>query len=154
MVWGFFMLSCCICLLFVLSTFCVQLEFDMFVKLCAQIWNIGHYFWGLCSAFYNHFGHVGVRWQITNPSTFTYAWADLLELQHASQKIPVLPLLDLSPERLLRKRIWRKRGSKGGIRNRLRRRGSKLPLPAFPLSNVRSLWNKMDELKCHCLRTL
>lgn len=40
----------------------------------------------------------------------------------------------------------RVRGSRGGIRNRLRRRGSRLPLPAITLSNVRSLNNKMTEL--------
>ena len=40
----------------------------------------------------------------------------------------------------------KKRGSRGGIRNRLRRRGSRLPLPALTLSNVRSLHNKMIEL--------
>ncbi len=38
------------------------------------------------------------------------------------------------------------RGSRGGIRNRLQRRGSKLPLPAITLSNVRSLNDKMIKL--------
>lgn len=54
------------------------------------------------------------------------------------------------PHHLLRghynKRIQRKRGSRGRIRNRLRRHGSRLPLPAITLSNVRSLNNKLTEL--------
>ena len=40
----------------------------------------------------------------------------------------------------------KKRGSRGGVRNRLKKRGCRLPLPAITLSNVRSLQNKMDEL--------
>ncbi len=39
---------------------------------------------------------------------------------------------------------WRKRGSRGGIRKMIRRRGCRLPLPATILSNVRSLRNKHD----------
>lgn len=42
----------------------------------------------------------------------------------------------------IRKRIWRKKGSREGIRNSLQTRGSKLRLPAFTLSNVRLLRNK------------
>ncbi len=41
---------------------------------------------------------------------------------------------------------WRKRGSRGGKRERLRRRGCRLPLPGIILSNVKSLRNKIDEL--------
>ena len=40
----------------------------------------------------------------------------------------------------------KKRGSRGGIKNRLRRRGGKLPMPSITLTNARSLNNKMDEL--------
>ncbi|CAB1313338.1 unnamed protein product [Coregonus sp. 'balchen'] len=40
----------------------------------------------------------------------------------------------------------KKRGSRGGVRNRLRRRGSRHPLPVITLSNVRSLNNKLNEL--------
>ena len=40
----------------------------------------------------------------------------------------------------------KKRGSRGGIQNRLKRRGCRLPLPAITFSNVRSLQNKMDEI--------
>lgn len=41
----------------------------------------------------------------------------------------------------------RKRGRRGGVRQRLRKRGSRPPLPSMILSNVRSLSNKMDELR-------
>ncbi len=40
----------------------------------------------------------------------------------------------------------KKRGARGGIRARLRKRGARFPLPMITLSNVRSLNNKMDEL--------
>jgi hypothetical protein len=40
----------------------------------------------------------------------------------------------------------KKRGSRGGVRNRLRRKGSRLPLPTVTLTNARALVNKMDEL--------
>ncbi|XP_071959521.1 uncharacterized protein [Antedon mediterranea] len=41
----------------------------------------------------------------------------------------------------------RKRGKGGGIRKRLRKRKSKPPLPSMILGNVRSLSNKIDELR-------
>ena len=44
----------------------------------------------------------------------------------------------------------RKRGRKGGLRARTRRRGNKLHLPSIFLGNVQSLNNKVDEL---CART-
>ncbi|KAL0199237.1 hypothetical protein M9458_007777, partial [Cirrhinus mrigala] len=44
-------------------------------------------------------------------------------------------------------RLRRKRGRRGGVRERLRRRASKPPLPSVILSNVRSLEPKMDELR-------
>lgn len=40
----------------------------------------------------------------------------------------------------------KKRGSRGGVRQRLKRRGHKPPLPVITLSNVRSLKSKTDEL--------
>ncbi len=42
--------------------------------------------------------------------------------------------------------LRRKRGRRGGFRERLRRRSSKSPLPSVILSNVRSLAPKIDEL--------
>ncbi len=41
----------------------------------------------------------------------------------------------------------RKRSRRGGVRQRLRRRGNKTPLPSMILSNVRSLYSKIDELR-------
>ena len=83
---------------------------------------------------------------VTSADMLTYTWTDLLQLRHTSLKISESPLLVLIPKSLQRKCIRRKRGSRGGIRKRLRRWGSKLPLPAITLSNVRSLRNKTDEL--------
>jgi hypothetical protein len=82
-----------------------------------------------------------------NPPRLTYARADLPKLQHACQTVDLSPnQLDFIPKTLIKKTIRRKRESRGGIRNMTRRRGSKPPLPAFTMSNVRSLSNKMDEL--------
>uniref|UniRef100_A0AAV2LRE3 Uncharacterized protein n=1 Tax=Knipowitschia caucasica TaxID=637954 RepID=A0AAV2LRE3_KNICA len=48
---------------------------------------------------------------------------------------------------VLAKKVWaRKRGKRGGLLVRLRRRGARTALPGIFLSNVRSLGNKMDEL--------
>ena len=49
----------------------------------------------------------------------------------------------LSPEQT------RKRGKRGGVRQRVRKRGHRPPLPSITLSNVRSLSNKMDELRAN-----
>ena len=42
---------------------------------------------------------------------------------------------------------WRKRGRKGGLRARLKRRMFRPPLPTVVLGNVRSLSNKTEELQ-------
>ena len=44
------------------------------------------------------------------------------------------------------KKRKRFRGRKGGLRERLKRRGSRVPLPNIVFGNVRSLRNKIDEL--------
>ena len=41
----------------------------------------------------------------------------------------------------------RKRGRRGGVRRRCQRRGKRLPLPSIVLANVRSLQNKIDEIR-------
>uniref|UniRef100_A0AAV2LEN9 Uncharacterized protein n=1 Tax=Knipowitschia caucasica TaxID=637954 RepID=A0AAV2LEN9_KNICA len=84
-----------------------------------------------------------------NMGKLTYSRDLLLELRDAAPTPEERFLHDLPPELhrgQRQKRIRRKRGSRGGIRNRLRRRGSRLPLPAITLSNVRTLRNKTDEL--------
>lgn len=43
--------------------------------------------------------------------------------------------------------IVRRRGKRGGVRQRLRRRGNRPALPSIILFNARSLRNKMDELR-------
>ena len=48
------------------------------------------------------------------------------------------------------KRPSRKRGRRGGIRARCRRRKSRVPLPMIVSGNVRSLRNKTDELAALC----
>ena len=44
----------------------------------------------------------------------------------------------------------RRRGKRGGIRARLKRRGTRTPLPVIVFGNVRSLRNKTDELCANC----
>ena len=66
-------------------------------------------------------------------------------------------LLDHVPEELLRtggEREPRKRGKRGGIQHRLRRRRNRPPLPSILLSNARSLRYKIKDLRlnaraCH-----
>ena len=41
----------------------------------------------------------------------------------------------------------KKRGSRGGVRNRLRRRGHRLPMPSVTLTNAKSIYNKMTQLE-------
>lgn len=82
---------------------------------------------------------------------FLYTRCDLLSLRYAPARGPgpeALPACIWNRQSPTSKQDNRKkkRGSRGGIRNRLRRRGSRLPLPAITLSNVRSLHNKMNEL--------
>ena len=47
-------------------------------------------------------------------------------------------------------RNGKKRGRRGGVRVRCRRRGARLPLPMCVTGNVRSIRNKMDELSALC----
>lgn len=90
--------------------------------------------------------------QPTHPERRVYSRCRLMELRPAgaSVNLRLTSLLVDVPHHLLRghynKRIRRKRGSRRGIRNRLRRGGSRLPLPAITLSNVQSLNNKLTEL--------
>ena len=58
----------------------------------------------------------------------------------------VPPNIDIDYEGI-RSKCKKKRGSRGGIRNRIRRRGARLPMPSVTLTNARSLVNKMEELQ-------
>lgn len=44
----------------------------------------------------------------------------------------------------------KRRGRRGGVRVRCRRRGARLPLPMCVVGNVRSVRNKFDELSALC----
>lgn len=86
-----------------------------------------------------------------NPGRLVYMRDHLFELSRLDFEPSqvFLSTTQIPPELIRgskRRQIRRKRGSRGGIRNRMRRRGSRLPLPAITLSNVRSLRNKADEL--------
>lgn len=43
-----------------------------------------------------------------------------------------------------------RRGRRSGVRVRMRRRGTRTPLPAITFGNIRSIRNKMDELCTNC----
>ena len=78
--------------------------------------------------------------------TIRYSREELLSLNdtHCTSHIDTSSLILPSP---LKKR---KRGRKGGVRARTKRRGNKLHFPSIFLGNVQSLNNKVDEL---CART-
>ena len=85
-----------------------------------------------------------------NPPRRTYARADLLELQLACQTVDLSPQqLDFIPSTLIKKTIRRKRGSRGGIRNRIRRRGSKLVARAARIVAAAPL--EICEIEIECL---
>ena len=70
----------------------------------------------------------------------TYGREELLRLSNYKNSGPMNV-----PEEIT-KRI-RKRGRRGGVRARWRRRGPRLPVPAVVSGNIRSLRNKIDELQ-------
>ena len=74
---------------------------------------------------------------------YVYTRDRLIELKQL-----VLPSLPLpSYDEIIKTLKWkRKRGKRGGVRQRIRRRGHRPPLPTIILSNVRSLRNKIDTL--------
>ncbi len=84
-------------------------------------------------------------------SKLTYSCEDLLSFRY-NTKAPPSPSCDVpleiiySPQTTYRKRKRRKRGTRVGIRNRIKRRGSRFPLPTITLTNACSLKNKMSEL--------
>ena len=79
----------------------------------------------------------------------TYTRYMLLALRD-SGAAPPIERLDLTNKHLDNNRQQtrlRKRGRKGGVRQRLRIRTTRPPLPSMSLSNTRSLKPKMDELR-------
>lgn len=83
----------------------------------------------------------------------TYTREQLLALRQTSECQPNSLPADIStlcrPLKHLKrgKKCAKKRGSRGGVRHRLQTRRDRFPLPALTLSNVRSVNNKLDELK-------
>ena len=67
----------------------------------------------------------------------------LLSLKHKPLSL-ITPNIDFDLDDLKARK--KKRGSRGGIRNYLCRRGARLPMPAVILTNARSLANKTDKL--------
>lgn len=79
------------------------------------------------------------------PSSQTYSRDFLLSQIYKNYAVHTEIPSSICLHKRRRSRI-KKRGSRGGIRNRLQRRGSHHPLLVVTLSNVRFLNNKMDEV--------
>ena len=73
--------------------------------------------------------------------TYTYTRDELL--QHSGGPDKLFDLIELPDD--IKKR-QHKRGRRGGVRARCRRRGTRIPMPMIVSGNVRSLRNKTDEL--------
>ena len=107
----------------------------------------------ICTGIQHNSNTVSPRGCEQLPWVYGREW--LLSLRRRAAPEPEPGLLEYVPEELLlRERKPRKRGRRGGIQQRLRRRYNKPPLPSILLSNARSLRNKMDELRlntraCH-----
>ena len=75
----------------------------------------------------------------TRPSAIRYNMADVLALRS-------LPLVERANLKIPIELRARKRGKRGGVRVRNRKRGFKPFLPSAIIGNVQSLQNKLDEL--------
>ena len=87
---------------------------------------------------------TSARASVVSGGTLTYSRDDLLQLR-SSILCKVGPVDPIPPE--LRSR---RRGRRGGVRTRLRKRRFKPHLPSIILANVRSLKPKMDVLHASC----
>ncbi|KAK0135720.1 hypothetical protein N1851_028397 [Merluccius polli] len=96
---------------------------------------------------YQPAGRVNVRcWH----ERIVYSREALLNIEKAHHELKsdlfnYLPHLDTNYTRPARPR--RRRGKRGGLHARLKARATRPPLPSLLLANVRSLENKMDELR-------
>lgn len=96
--------------------------------------------------------HLYTSWFVTLPTNTAVLRVCTRETLLSLQSKGNTPLLNLpaavssSPAVGARRR---KRGRKSGVRQCVRRRGNKPPLPLIILSNVRLLRSKMDELRLH-----
>ena len=82
--------------------------------------------------------------EVSGYKQLTYSQVELLQLS-SSALCNARPAVNLPPE--IRPR---KRGRRGGVRTRLRKRPFRPSLPSILLANVRSLRNKMDLLHAKC----
>ena len=97
-------------------------------------------------------------WAPDGNGIIQYSQEYLLSLQYRNSSTYQAGILS-DPGRLdnqsrdLRGKTTRKRGRKGGLRQRLKRltgKGVCPPLPSIMLANVRSLRNKLHELQANC----
>lgn len=105
---------------------------------------------------------VFIATSTANPiSNFQYGRHELLALQTTQDSQPSSALLEqlkwlndvINTDRTNNESktgFKKKRGRRGGVRARLKRRGVKTPVPAITFGNVRSLRNKIDELSANC----
>ena len=80
---------------------------------------------------------------------FFYTRNELLQLRpppYPPSSRPLMPTVNTTQDASKK----RKRGRRGGVKNRLRRRPAKPPLPSVVFANVQSLYNKIDELHAKC----
>lgn len=82
---------------------------------------------------------------LLQPTRGGYTREQLLGLRQRTPPYPKPTDYEDFP-RDIRPRKW---GKKGGIRKRVRKRGFRPPLPTIVMGNVRSLQNKMDELRAN-----
>lgn len=108
----------------------------MLVQLCFVVAVLGYL--ARCQTL-----HTGVvTW-----TSISYTRDALLALGHAGPPPLNLPVCVRSSSE--RNRRHRRRGQQGGIRQRLRQRGNRPPLPSMILCNARSLHGKMEELQAN-----
>lgn len=118
---------------------------NMLIKTAIMIWILA-IIWDTINAYG---GETRIPWHGDQVPKFClyYTREDLLNLRYSFNEHP--KLLSSPSGRINHgwsNRKKKKRGSRGGIRNRIKRRGSRFPLLTVTLSNVRSLQNKMHEL--------
>ena len=80
--------------------------------------------------------------KLLNGAAFVYTRDELLKFSEQ----PLESTTDLNKIQEESKTWTRRRGKRGGIRTRCRKRGCRVPVPRIVTGNVRSLRNKIDEL--------
>ncbi|CAL9703707.1 unnamed protein product [Knipowitschia caucasica] len=85
------------------------------------------------------------------PSTCFYSRQTLLELRERvlDNSPQDTLLLENIPQELIKSKRSRKPGRRGGVKNRLRRRFNRPPLPSIVFTNLRSLSNKVDTIRAY-----